>query len=91
MKEVLSAQMGQLSFEMSPERKQEIMNDPFLREWNTRLNQINKIYNRYCEEHEVSRYGMGDPSSFPQAVLDSCLQNGLLWYDNGRLTAKPRH
>ncbi|HLX57311.1 MAG TPA: hypothetical protein VKR83_09825 [Ktedonobacteraceae bacterium] len=91
MEEVLSAQMGKLGIELSPERQQEIMNDPFLSEWNKRLNRINKIYKGYCEEHEIARYGLGDPSSFPQAVLDTCLQNGLLWYDNGRLTAKPRH
>ena len=87
--EIFSAEMGKLSITVSPESKQAIWEDPFMSDWNNRLQMINKIYDRYCEEHEIPRYGTGDPPPFPQAVIDSCLQNGLLRYENGILTAMP--
>jgi hypothetical protein len=71
------------------EQAQAILSDPDLSELNNRLRMINEIYNRYCEEFDVPRSGIGDPSPFPQAVIETCLQNGLLRYEDGRLTAKP--
>jgi hypothetical protein len=88
--ELLSVQMSKLSVEVSTESKQAIVDDPFLSEWNNRLHKINSIYDRFCEEYEIPRQGIGDPSPFPQTMIDICLQNGLLWYDEGRLTARPR-
>ena len=88
--ELLSAQVGRVNVQVSPEWKRAIADDPFLKDWNNRLFVINRIYDMYCEEHEIPRFGIGDPPAFPRAVIDTCLQNGLLRYENGKLTAKPR-